>query len=203
VKLIGLTGGIASGKTTTHRMLVELGASVLDADAIYHQLLAPTDGNPSPLARAVAGRFPGVLTPEGAIDRRVLGARVFANQDERLALEALTHPAVGAETARRLEALVDRGVLVAFYDVPLLFEAGLDKGMDGIVVVWVPREVQLARLMARDHLDRAAAEARLAAQLPLDEKRRRATWVIDSSGTFDATRAQVERLWHELSPRGG
>lgn len=200
MRFIGLTGGIASGKTTAHRMLVELGASVLDADAVYHQLLAPVQGKPSPLALAVAERFPGVLTPEGTIDRRILGARVFADHRERAALEELTHPAVGAETARQLEALIARGVRLAFYDVPLLYEARLDQGMDGVVVVWVPRDVQLARLMARDHLDRAAAEARLAAQLPLDEKRRRANWVIDSSGSFDATRAQVERLWRELSP---
>ncbi len=196
--MIGLTGGIASGKTTVHRMLEELGASVLDADAIYHDLIRARGGAPSDLARAVADRFPGVRRGDGELDRKALAARVFASPDERRALDAIAHPAVGRETARRIGELADRGVELVVYDVPLLFEAGLAPGMNGVIVVWVPHEVQLARLMGRDRIDRAAAETRIASQLPLDEKRRRATWVIDSSGTLDATRAQVEALWRRL-----
>jgi dephospho-CoA kinase len=198
MKIIGLTGGIASGKTTTQRMLAELGALVLDADAIYHDLIRPAGGAPSPLASRVAARFPGVLGPDGVLDRRALGARVFTDAGELAALDAITHPAVAAETQRRIVALAERGALRVVYDVPLLFEAGLDHGTAGVIVVWVPREVQVARLMARDGLDRAAAEQRLAAQMSLDEKRRRARWVIDSSGSFEATRAQVARLWSEV-----
>jgi len=106
--------------------------------------------------------------------------RVFADPVERGALEALTHPVVGLETSRLVQEQVERGAPLVFYDVPLLYEAGLEPGMDGVIVVWVPPAVQLERLMARDNLERAAAEARLRAQLPIDEKRRRATWMVDS-----------------------
>lgn len=200
MKIYGLTGGIASGKSTVRQMLQAHGAHVIDADALYHGLIAPLPGHrPSPLAQRIAERFPGVLAADGSVDRRLLGERVFAAENERRALEQLTHPAVAAEFQRRLHELGEASVAFAFYDVPLLYERRLESGMDGVVVVWVPREVQLERLVARDGLSREAAEQRLAAQLPLDEKRRRATWVIDNSGPKEATRAQVDRLWRELS----
>jgi dephospho-CoA kinase len=198
VRLIGLTGGIASGKTTVHRMLETLGASVLDADRIYHDLIAPRDGRPSELGLALAARFPGVIDGSGRVDRQALGARVFASPRERRALNALTHPAVAHETARRIAELEAQGVPLVFYDVPLLFEAGLADSLREIIVVWTSAAIQIERLMSRDRLERREAEARLAAQLPLDEKRQRATWVIDSSGTLEETRAQVETLWREL-----
>lgn len=198
MRIIGLTGGIGSGKSTVHRVLEALGADVLDADAIYHELIAPAAGRPSELARALGERFPGVVATDGTLDRRVLGARVFGDAGELAALDAIAHPAVARETARRMSALADRGARFVVYDVPLLYEAQLATGMDGVIVVWAPREVQLSRLMARDGLSREDALARVASQMPLDEKRARATWVIDSSGTMAATRAQVERLWREL-----
>jgi len=102
----------------------------------------------------------------------------------------------------KLQALEARGVARVVYDVPLLIESGMHAWMEGVAVVWVPREVQKARLMSRDGLDAAAAEARLAAQLPLDDKRAHATWVIDNSGDLDATRAQVEAMWRAMLARG-
>jgi dephospho-CoA kinase len=198
VRIVGLTGGIASGKTTVQRQLEGLGASVLDADAIYHELIVPRDGTPSELTRAIAVRFPGVVRPDGTLDRRVLGASVFSEARERAALDAITHPAVRRETAARMEALAAEGIERVIYDVPLLFEAGLETAMSGVLVVWVPHEVQLARVMARDGLDRESAEKRIRSQLSLDEKRRRATWVIDASGVLAETRAQVERWWQAL-----
>jgi len=195
VRLIGLTGGIASGKSTVRRMLEVLGAQVLDADAIYHELIRPTGEAPSPLARRIAARFPGVLGPDGAIDRAALGAIVFDDPEARQALGEITHPAVAAEVQARTAELARRGVDPVIYDVPLLFERGLEAGMHGVIVVWVPRAAQVARLCARDGLSSDAAAARLAAQWPLDDKRARADWLIDNSGTLEATQAQVERAW--------
>lgn len=198
MKLYGLTGGIASGKSTVSRMLRELGAHVLDADVIAREVVEP--GTPG--LQAVAERFPGVLGPDGRLDRAKLGARVFGDPKERAALNALLHPLIGQQFMLRTQALAEQGVERVLYDAPLLIENRLHEGMDGVVLVWVPREVQKARLMARDGLDEAAAEARLAAQLPLDEKRQHATWVVDNSGELGTTRTRVEEVWRAMLARG-
>jgi dephospho-CoA kinase len=198
VKLYGLTGGIASGKSTVSRMLRELGAHVLDADVIAREVVEP--GTPG--LKAVAERFPGVVGPDGRLDRAKLGARVFGDARERAALNALLHPLIGQEFLRRTQELAEAGAERVLYDAPLLIENRLHEGMDGVVLVWVPREVQKARLRARDGLDEAAAEARLAAQLPLDEKRQHATWVVDNSGELGTTRARVEEVWRAMLARG-
>jgi dephospho-CoA kinase len=198
LKLYGLTGGIASGKSTVSRMLRELGAHVLDADVIAREVVEP--GTPG-LAE-VATRFPGVLGPDGRLDRARLGARVFADPAERAALNALLHPRIGAAFLEKTQALAARGVERLIYDAPLLIENGLHAGMDGVVLVWVPRELQKQRLMARDGLEAQAAEARLAAQLPLEEKRRHATWIVDNTGELLSTRAQVEEVWRAMLARG-
>lgn len=198
MKLYGLTGGIASGKSTVSRMLRELGAHVLDADVIAREVVEP--GTPG--LQAVAERFPGVLDPDGRLDRANLGARVFGDPQERAALNALLHPLIGQQFMLRTQALAEQGVERVLYDAPLLIENRLHLGMDGVVLVWVPREVQKARLMGRDGLDEVAAEARLAAQLPLDEKRQHATWVVDNSGELGTTRARVEEVWRAMLARG-
>lgn len=198
MRVYGLTGGIASGKSTVSRMLRELGAHVLDADVIARQVVEP--GTPG--LAAVAARFPGVVGPDGRLDRAKLGARVFADPHERAALNAITHPLVREEFTRQMRALEAQGVERLVYDVPLLVESGLHAGMDGVVLVWVPRALQKARLMARDSLSEEAAEARLASQLPLDAKRPHATWLVDNSGDLETTRAQVERIWREIQARG-
>ncbi|HYI03091.1 dephospho-CoA kinase [Hyalangium sp.] len=198
MRLYGLTGGIASGKSTVSTMLRELGAQVLDADVIAREVVEP--GTPG--LAAVAARFPGVLGPDGRLDRAKLGARVFADPTERAALNALVHPLVRQAFLEKVQALAAQGVERVVYDVPLLIEAGLQAGMDGVVLVWVPRPLQKARLMTRDGLDEAAAEARLAAQLPLDSKRPHATWIVDNSGELASTRAQVEQVWRAMLARG-
>jgi dephospho-CoA kinase len=198
LKIYGLTGGIASGKSTVSRMLRELGAQVLDADVIAREVVEP--GTPG--LAAVAERFPGVLGPDGRLDRAKLGARVFGDPQERAALNALLHPLIGQQFLLRTQALAEAGVERLLYDAPLLIENRLHEAMNGVVLVWVPREVQRARLMARDGLDEAAAEARLAAQLPLDEKRQHATWLVDNSGNLEATRAQVQEVWRAMLARG-
>ncbi|NMO19641.1 dephospho-CoA kinase [Pyxidicoccus fallax] len=194
----GLTGGIASGKSTVTRMLRELGAHVLDADVLAREVVEP--GTPG--LAAVAERFPGVVGADGRLDRVKLGARVFSDANERAALNAIVHPLVRDAFAQKVQALEAQGVDRVIYDVPLLIESGMHGWMEGVVVAWVPRDVQKARLMARDGLDAAGAEARLAAQLPLDEKRAHATWVIDNSGDLAATRAQVESVWRAMLARG-
>jgi dephospho-CoA kinase len=198
LRLFGLTGGIASGKSTVSRMLRELGAHVLDADAIAREVVEP--GTPG--LAAVAARFPDVLTPDGRLDRAKLGARVFADPAERAALNAIVHPLVGQAFLEKVQALAAQGLERVIYDVPLLIENGLQGGMDGVLLVWVPRPVQKARMMARDGLDEAAAEARLGAQLPLDSKRPYATWVVDNSADLASTRAQVEKVWQAMLARG-
>lgn len=196
--VFGLTGGIASGKSTVTRMLRELGAHVLDADVLAREVVEP--GTPG--LSAVAERFPGVVGPDGRLDRVKLGARVFSDATERAALNAIIHPLVREAFLARVQALDAQGVERVIYDVPLLIESGMHTWLEGVAVVWVPRDVQKARLMARDGMDAAAAEARLAAQLPLDEKRAHATWLIDNSGDVAATRAQVEQVWRAMLARG-
>ena len=196
--LYGLTGGIASGKSTVSRMLRELGAQVLDADVLAREVVAP--GTPG--LAGVAARFPGVVGADGQLDRAALGARVFADPAERAALNALLHPLIAQAFLERTQALAEAGVPRVIYDAPLLIENGLHTRMEGVILVAVPREVQRARLMARDGLSAEAAEARLASQLPLEAKRQHATWVVDNSGDLAATRAQVEAIWKALVARG-
>jgi dephospho-CoA kinase len=196
--LYGLTGGIASGKSTVSRMLRELGAQVLDADLLAREVVEP--GTPG-LAE-VAARFPGVVGTDGRLDRTALGARVFADPAERAALNALLHPRIAQAFLEHTRALAEAGAARVIYDAPLLIENGLHTRMEGVILVAVPREVQRARLMLRDGLSAEAAEARLASQLPLEDKRRHATWVVDNSGTREHTRAQVEAIWEALVARG-
>ncbi|AFE08387.1 dephospho-CoA kinase [Corallococcus coralloides DSM 2259] len=196
--VFGLTGGIASGKSTVSRMLRELGARVLDADVLAREVVEP--GTPG--LKRIDERFPGVVGPDGRLDRVKLGAHIFANAEERAALNAIVHPEVRALFLQKLQALEAEGVTHAVYDVPLLIETGLHTAMEGVAVVWVPREVQKARLMTRDGLLADQAEARLQAQMPLDDKRAHATWVIDNSGAPEATRPQVEAVWRAMLAHG-
>jgi dephospho-CoA kinase len=198
MKIYGLTGGIASGKSTVSRMFRELGAEVLDADVIAREVVEP--GTPG--LKAVAERFPGVVGADGRLDRAKLAARVFGDARERAALNALLHPLIGQQFLVRTQALAEAGHERVLYDAPLLIENRLHEAMEGVVLVWVPREVQKARLMTRDALDEAAAEARLLAQLALDDKRQHATWLVNNSGDLEATRARVREVWSDILARG-
>ena len=197
MQLWGLTGGIASGKTTVANLFAALGASVLGADATYHALLAPAAGSPSALAQRLVAAFPDlpILRADGSIDRQVLGAEVFAHAALRARLEAIAHPAVAAATAAEVENLRQQNIAHVLYDVPLLYEKNLQKNFAGVVVVWVPRALQLQRLQARDALSADAANTRLAAQLSLDEKKQLARWVVDNSGSREDSAVQVEKIW--------
>jgi len=197
VRLVGLTGGISSGKSTASEMFRALGATLIDADQVAREVVQP--GEPALLD--IAQRFPGTVDATGTLDRSALAARIFASPSERAALNAIIHPRIQAEVQRRTSALAAAGVETVLYDAALLIENALHHGMDAVVVVWVPLEVQRARLMARDGLSEAEAEARISAQAPLDGKRAVATWVVDNSGTREQTREQVAAIWKTL--RGG
>ncbi|HEY8393926.1 MAG TPA: dephospho-CoA kinase [Thermaerobacter sp.] len=198
--LIGLTGGIGSGKTAVAGMLAELGAAVVDADAIAREVVEP--GEPA-LARIVAAFGPGVLDEQGRLDRRRLGRLVFRDAEARRRLESIIHPAVRARTRDRIRRLAETGVYPAIvWDVPLLFEVGAEGLVDEVWVVVAPREQRLARLRRRDpDLSPEQLEQRMAAQIPLEEKAARADVVIDNSGPLEETRRRVRQAWQERLAR--
>jgi dephospho-CoA kinase len=198
MKIVGLTGGIASGKSTVSRLLAAAGARIIDADVLARQVVEPGQ----PAFAAVLDHFgSGILKSDGTIDRDRLAAEVFADPAQKAALEGIIHPAVAKAMAARLaeiEATAPRSIVVL--DVPLLFEAGMDAGLDLVVVVDAPEVVQLERLMKRSGLSRDEALARVRAQMPMAEKRRRADVVIDNSGSLESTRSRVDALWRRLNP---
>jgi dephospho-CoA kinase len=194
---VGLTGGIASGKTTVAGFLSELGAYVVDADRIAHELLAPGGR----AVDAVVSRFgTDVLDDDGGIDRAALGRLVFADPDARHALEAIVHPAVREEMDRLIEAYrqTEAGSPVAVVDAALLVETGRHQSLDRLIVLRCGRAVQLSRLEERGGLTREEAEARLDAQAPLAEKLAVADYVIDTETDLDETRRQTERVWERI-----
>lgn len=196
---IGLTGGIATGKSTVSKLLEARGVRIVDADVIAREVMNPGQ----PLLDAVARRFGSeFLLPDGGLDRRRMAEHIFNRPEERQALNAIVHPAIRAEIRRQVEAYeaADPQAVVAA-DIPLLYESGLEELYERIVVVYVPREVQLARLMLRDGLSPEQAEGRLNAQLDIEDKKRRADWVIDNSGSPEETERQVDLLLKNLGPR--
>ena len=206
-RTIGLTGGIGSGKSTVARLLEKLGAAVLDADAIVHELQGPRQRLAAEIGKSFGSQ---VLRSDGSVNRAALGVLVFRDPAARKRLNQLVHPHVGGEIARRLQAARSAGVPVLVLDIPLLLEtrdpslsARSLLGIDAVVVVWVPLETQIARLMQRDHFSREEALQRINAQMPLDEKRLLADHVIDNSGTPEETGRQVRALWRRLAGEPG
>lgn len=194
--LIALTGGIASGKSTIARRLQDHGAVVVDADAIVRDVQRPG----SPVLGAIVRAFgSGVVAGDGSLDRGALGSVVFADPESLARLNAIVHPAVRAESARRFaEAQVDPDAIVV-YDVPLLVEARVDDPWDLIVVAHAPADVRVARLVAHRAMDEADARARVAAQATDAERLRMADVVIDTSGSLEHTLRQADELWARVS----
>ncbi len=198
--IIGLTGGIAAGKSTVAAMMAEKGAIVLDADRIAREVVEP--GKPA-WHEIVAWQGPGILLEDGSIDRQRLGAIVFNNAAERQKLNRIIHPRVAQEMAARTARIrqsCSGAVLV--YDVPLLIEAGMHHAVDLVVLVYVSPEIQLQRLQRRDNLSRDKALARIRAQMPLEEKKKYAHVIIDNSGSPEDTANQVDRLWQKIILKG-
>lgn len=200
MRTIGLTGGVASGKSTVSRMLAELGAPIVDADLLARAVVEPGAEAYDSVVREFG---PDIVLPDGTLDRKALGMRVFADLAARRRLEALVHPAVRARLVARLAELSAVGAPVAVLDIPLLIEGGLHRGVDEVWLVYVDPDTQLQRLMERDHLTRAAAAQRIAAQLPLADKRAYARVIIDNCGSIAETRAQVTAHWHAVLERAG
>jgi len=192
VRVIGLTGGIASGKSTVARVLEEYGAAVIDADRLAREVVMP--GMPA-YAAIIAEFGAGILNSDRTIDRKALGRIVFADPEARRRLEGITHPAIRRRAEEKLAELQQSGNPVAFYMAPLLVEAGATSRVDEIWVVYTDRETQLTRLMRRDGIGRDEALQRLAAQMPMDEKKKYGTVVIDNRGTPEETERQVRQAW--------
>ena len=188
--LIGLTGGIGSGKSTVARLFAERGAHIIDADQIARDVVEPG----SPVLAALVAQFgPSIVQPDGALDRKALGAIVFKDIARRKELEAIIHPAIRA----RLLAEMDESERSApnelhVVDIPLLIESKYMEYFTHIVLTYVPEEVQIARLCAREKWSEDEARRRMATQMPLAEKRSFATTLIDNSGTLETTAEQVD-----------
>jgi dephospho-CoA kinase len=197
VLLVGLTGGIGAGKSTVAELLTERGAIIIDGDVIARRVVEPGQ----PALAAIVERFgPEVLAPDGSLDRPALAARAFADDEERAALEAITHPAIGAEFLREMSEAPPDGIVVN--DVPLLVESqqAASRGYEVVIVVEAPRELRLDRLVDRG-LERADAEARMAAQATDEQRRAVATHLLDNGGTREDLAGQVDRLWVDLEQR--
>ncbi len=194
--LIALTGGIASGKSTIARRLTERGATVIDADAIVRDVQSPG----SAVLDAIAAAFGvGVIAPDGSLDRAALGSRVFGDPEALARLNAIVHPAVRAESARRFAAaFADDPGAVVVYDVPLLVEARVDDPWDLIVVADAPAVVRARRLVELRGLSETDASARIASQASDDLRRAVADVLIDTSGTIDDTLARTDALWERI-----
>lgn len=195
-RYFGLTGGVASGKSTVARMFEDLGAKIIEADRLGHELL-----HPSLLAhQEIVRRFgPQVLDPSGEIDRRRLGAIVFGDAEKLRALNAILHPRIIArveELARQYHAENPSAIILV--DAALIFEAGIGGRFTKVVVAWCRPEQQTERLMAKAGVSRKEAERRIATQMRAEEKRRRADYLIDCSGSLEDTRAQVESVYQDL-----
>ena len=195
MKIIGLTGGIACGKSTVSKALRALGACIIDADAVAHELSQPNQA----LFNAYVQRFGmAIVTPGGTLDRAVIARLIFTDPTMRAEVEQISHPLIRRAVEERLRMAEKEQKRAAVLDVPLLFEAGWDALVDEVWVVALPPEEQLTRLLARDKtMSEGEARARIAAQMPLAEKCVRADVVIDNSGTKEETREYVGKLWEK------
>ncbi|HEY0493452.1 MAG TPA: dephospho-CoA kinase [Candidatus Dormibacteraeota bacterium] len=194
MRVVGLTGGIASGKSTVSALFKALGAEVVDADQLAREVVEP--GQPA-LAEIIETFGREILGRDGRLDRARLANTVFKDPASRARLEAITHPRIRQRIVEEIEARGPRrGLLIL--DIPLLYERPPIDPVKEVVVVWVDPLTQLNRLVERDGLDEETARARIATQMPLDEKKGRADHVIDNSGSREQTRQQVERVYRRL-----
>ncbi|MCP9469642.1 MAG: dephospho-CoA kinase [Nitrospira sp.] len=194
--LVGLTGGVATGKSTVASMFKRCGAVIIDADALARSVVEPG----KPAWREIVKLFGrGVLNPDRTINRRVLGGIVFRDPEQLRRLERIVHPRVSREQRRLVRSAFARDPhAVVVYDVPLLFEAGIERTVDHIIVVSADRDIQIARLQKRDGLSRADAIRRIKSQMPLAKKRRLADFVLDGTTSKRTLFRQVKTLFQRL-----
>jgi dephospho-CoA kinase len=199
VRLIGLTGGIGSGKSTVSRLLAAQGALIIDADRITRQL----QERGQPVWHAIAANFGwSILLADGRIDRKKLGRRVFGDPSERAVLNRLVHPAVQEEIRQQIVKARERDASVVVLDVPLLIEGGLYKIVDQVWVVYASPEQQVERVCARDGVSAETAQHRIAAQMPLKEKLGYADRVIDNQKGTEQLGEVVRGLWRSVADGG-
>lgn len=193
---VGLTGGIASGKSTVSATFARLGAQVLDADEVAREVVLPGKPAWTKLRQTFGSEY---FHPDGRLNRRKLRRLIFADPEERSKLDAIVHPEVMEEINRRFEQLMTAAKdVVVVVDVPLLLEVGVAHRFDRVIVVYVTENVQIERLRQRDGLSLEGARRALSTQMVLNKKVEQADYVIDNSGTRDETQAQVEKVWQEL-----
>ena len=200
MRVVGLTGGIGTGKSTVSAMLRDLGATVIDADEATRAVQAPGSEG---LRRLAAEFGDGILTLGGELDRTRLADIAFNDPEARRRLNAIVHPLVREWMAERQQEAVERGDPVVVMDIPLLFEARGAGAFETVLLVYAPEELQLERLVQLRGMTADAARARIAAQMPIEEKRRQATYVIENTGDLDDLRRRVALVWGELSSRPG
>jgi len=199
MNVVSLTGGIATGKSTAAAMLRQLGATVIDADEATRAVEARgTEG-----LRLLAQEFgPGIITPDGDLDRGRLAEIAFKDPEARQRLNGIVHPLVRQWMAERQQEAFQRGDPVVVLDIPLLFESRGAGAFETVVLVYAPEDLQVRRLVELRGMSEAQARARIAAQIPIEDKRRMATHVIENTGGMDDLQAQVEQLWVEIRARG-
>jgi len=199
VTTVGLTGGIATGKSTVASLLARLGAAILDADQVVRELQRPG----TEVYQAILQAFgPSIVQRDGTIDRKRLGEMVFQDEGARRQLEATVHPALVAAIEQRLRAFEAQGMKLCVVELPLLIEAGAQERFDWVVVVTAPEEVQISRLMADRGLTREEALARIQSQMPLQEKVAAADFVIENVGDLQEMERRVQGLYRVLLQKG-
>ena len=193
----GLTGGIATGKSTVAAIFEKAGARLIDADRIAREAVRKD----SPAYREIVAHFGAeVLQENGELDRKRLAAVIFGDLGEQRALERIVHPRVKEEIDLGIERVRQQAPdALVIVDIPLLYEAGMQQGLDAVIVVYAPENLQIERLMARDGLTRPAAVARIRAQMPIESKRALATYLIDNSGSMESTRAETLEVYRQLT----
>lgn len=193
--VVGLTGGICSGKSTVTAMFRRLGATVIDADQVAHELVEPDQ----PLFETVASAFGReIVGADGRIDRRRLGAVVFADPSARRRLEAILHPAIIEECERRIRQAEVSGTSICLVNAALLIESGWHPRFDAVILVEASKAIQLDRLVEARGLSRDEAMLRIRSQMPQQEKRRHARYVIENNGALEETARQVKTVWEQL-----
>ncbi len=188
MKWIGLTGGIATGKSTVTKLLREAGYVVVDADELAKLCLQPDRPGLKQVVQYFGESF---LNPDGSLDRKKLGARVFSNQNEKEVLEKIVHPFVQNEVVKAKTAAATKGDKVAFYDVPLLFEKNLENQFDSIILVAATEQTQLTRMKARDGFDLSQARLRLQNQVAMADKRKKADFILQNDGDLISLKTQL------------
>jgi len=192
---IGLTGGIASGKSTVSKMILEMGIPVIDADQVAREVVEPG----TEALEAICDHFgPTVLNEDGTLARKKLGAIIFEDPKERQVLNQIVHPAVRKRMDELKQFYLEKGETTIVYDIPLLFESNLFYLVDKVILVYVRAEIQLQRLVERDAAGMEDAKQRIASQIPLVDKRERADFVIDNSFTIEETKKQLKHILDQL-----